>query len=52
VRDGPARTSRHAARSADADMKIGLLPPVQHEDDVNRRNTAATTVAPSAPSLR
>jgi len=31
--------------------KIGLMPPVEHEDDFYRHNTAATTVAASVPSL-
>ena len=31
--------------------EIGLIPPVEHEQDFYRHNTAATTVAASVPSL-
>ncbi len=31
--------------------EIGLVPPVEHEDDINPHHTAATTVAASVPSL-
>ncbi len=32
--------------------ELGPIPPAEHEDDFYRRNTAATTVATSVPSLR